>query len=53
MNTSLGDRDFVEKNMKSQGRVPMSYTPEEMASLMQRETARMAGIVKRSGAKMD
>jgi tripartite-type tricarboxylate transporter receptor subunit TctC len=53
VNTILGDRDFVEKNMTSQGMVPMTSTPQEMAALMQRETERMAGMVKRSGAKID
>jgi tripartite-type tricarboxylate transporter receptor subunit TctC len=53
VNAILGDRDFVEKNMTSQGMVPMIATPQEMAALMQRETERMAGMVKRSGAKVE
>jgi tripartite-type tricarboxylate transporter receptor subunit TctC len=53
VNAILGDRDFVEKNMTSQGMVPMITTSQEMAALMQRETERMAGMVKRSGAKID
>jgi tripartite-type tricarboxylate transporter receptor subunit TctC len=53
VNAILSEREFVEKNMTSQGMVPMIATPGEMAALMQRETERMAGMVKRSGAKVD
>jgi tripartite-type tricarboxylate transporter receptor subunit TctC len=53
VNTILADRDFVEKNMTSQGMVPMTATPEEMGALIRSETQRMVDIVKKSGAKVD
>ena len=53
VNAILADREFVEKNMTSQGMVPMISTPEEMAALIRNETVRMAGMVKRSGAKVE
>jgi tripartite-type tricarboxylate transporter receptor subunit TctC len=53
VNTILADREFVEKNMTSQGMVPMTSTPEEMAALISSETQRMVDIVKKSGAKVD
>ena len=53
VNTILADRDFVEKNMTSQGMAPMNSSPEQMATLIRSETERMAAIVKRSGAKVE
>jgi tripartite-type tricarboxylate transporter receptor subunit TctC len=53
INTILADRDFVEKNMTSQGMVPMASTPEQMGEFIKRETVRMAAIVKKSGAKVE
>ena len=53
VNQILGEREFVEKNMTSQGMVPMVSTPEQMGALMKSETERMAGMVKRSGAKVE
>lgn len=53
VNTILVDRDFVEKNMTSQGMAPMNSSPEQMAALIRSETERMAAIVKRSGAKVE
>lgn len=49
----LADREFVEKNMTSQGMVPMVSTPEQFAASIRKETARMADIVKKSGAKVE
>jgi tripartite-type tricarboxylate transporter receptor subunit TctC len=48
----LSDREFVEKNMTSQGMAPMQKTPEEFAALIASESERMARIVKLSGAKV-
>ena len=53
VNTILANRDFVEKNLSSQGMVPMSSTPEQMGALIKSETERMAAIVKKSGAKVE
>src|SRR3712207_3841445 len=53
VNQILADREFVEKNMTSQGMVPMVSTPEQFAALITKETERMAGMVKRSGAKVE
>jgi tripartite-type tricarboxylate transporter receptor subunit TctC len=53
VNGILKDSAFVEKNMTSQGMVPMVMSPEEMAALMRKETERMAGMVKASGAKVE
>ena len=49
----LADREFVEKNMTSQGMEPMASSPEQFAELIRKETARMASIVKQSGAKVE
>jgi len=49
----LADREFVEKNMTSQGMVPMASSPEQFAELIRKETARMRNIVKQSGAKAE
>lgn len=49
----LADREFVEKNMTSQGMVPMAMSPEQFAELIRKETARMRDIVKQSGAKVE
>ena len=49
----LADRDFVEKNMTSQGMAPMVMTPEQMGALIRSETQRMADIVRKSGAKVE
>ncbi len=53
VNAILAERDFVEKNMTSQGMAPMNSSPEQMAALIRSETERMAAIVKRSGAKVE
>jgi tripartite-type tricarboxylate transporter receptor subunit TctC len=49
----LADRDFVEKNMTSQGMVPMSGTPEQMNTMIKVDIERMVQMVKRSGAKVE
>ncbi|MEJ7931120.1 tripartite tricarboxylate transporter substrate binding protein [Ramlibacter sp. AN1015] len=53
VNTILADREFVEKNMTSQGMVPMTSTPQQMAALMRSELQRTADYVKKSGAKVE
>ena len=53
VNAILADKDFVEKNMTSQGMVPMSSTPEQMGALIRSETERMESFVKKSGAKVE
>lgn len=53
INTILGDRDFVEKSMASQGMLPMNSTPEEMSAMIRSEIDRMTAIVKKSGAKAE
>lgn len=49
----LADRDFVEKNMTSQGMVPMSGTPDQMNTMIKADIERMVQMVKRSGAKVE
>lgn len=49
----LADRDFVEKNMISQGMVPMIATPEQMNAMIKTDIDRMVQMVKRSGAKVE
>lgn len=53
VNSILGEKDFVEKNMTSQGMAPMIMSPEQMAALIRSETARTADYVKKSGAKVE
>jgi len=53
VNTILADRDFVEKNMTSQGMEPMGGSPDQMAALIRTETQRIAQYVKKSGAKVE
>ena len=53
VNGVLRDAAFVEKNMTSQGMVPMVMSPEQMGDLIRTETKRMGGMVKASGAKVD
>ncbi|HUQ76671.1 MAG TPA: tripartite tricarboxylate transporter substrate binding protein [Burkholderiales bacterium] len=53
VNGILRDAAFVEKNMTSQGMVPMAMTPEEMNALTRKETERMSVMVKASGAKVE
>lgn len=53
VNGILGDREFVEKNMTSQGMAPMPLSTEKFAELIRSETARMVSIVKQSGAKAE
>jgi tripartite-type tricarboxylate transporter receptor subunit TctC len=53
INTILADRDFVEKQMTSQGMSAMGGTPEQMSALMRTETVRTAEYVKKSGAKAE
>lgn len=53
INAILSNREFVEKNLISQGMDPMTATPEQMDALIKSETDRMAGIVKKSGAKVE
>ena len=52
VNSVLAEREFVEKNMTSQGMMPMALSPEQFAELIRKETARMRDIVKQSGAKV-
>lgn len=49
----LADRDFVEKNMTSQGMIPMSGSPEQMNAMIKTDIERMIQMVKRSGAKVE
>ena len=49
----LADREFVEKNMASQGMAPALASPDEFSAEIRKETARMKDIVKQSGAKVD
>lgn len=49
----LADREFVDKHLAPQGMVPMISTPEQFVQFMQSELARMAAIVKQSGAKVE
>lgn len=53
INTILADRDFVEKQMTSQGMSAMGGTPEQMSALMRTETVRTAEYLKKSGAKAE
>ena len=53
VNAILADRDFVDKNMTSQGMAPMSMTPEQMGALIRTETQRMVEIVRKSGARVE
>jgi tripartite-type tricarboxylate transporter receptor subunit TctC len=53
VNGILRDAAFVEKNMTSQGMVPMVMSPEQMSDLVGKETQRMTGMVKASGARVD
>jgi tripartite-type tricarboxylate transporter receptor subunit TctC len=53
VNSILRDAAFVEKNMTSQGMVPMIMSPQDMAALIRKETERMTGMVKASGAKVE
>jgi tripartite-type tricarboxylate transporter receptor subunit TctC len=53
VNAILRDAAFIEKNMTSQGMVPMPMTPEQFAELIKTETQRMTGMVKASGAKVE
>ena len=47
----LADREFVERNMASQGMAPALASPDEFAAEIRKETARMKDIVKQSGAR--
>jgi tripartite-type tricarboxylate transporter receptor subunit TctC len=49
----LADREFVEKNMVSQGMAPMQMTPEQIAKFIRSETERMARLVKLSGVRVE
>ena len=49
----LTDRDFVEKNMTSQGMLPMSGSPDQMDAMIKADIDRMVQMVKRSGAKVE
>jgi tripartite-type tricarboxylate transporter receptor subunit TctC len=53
VNTILADRDFVEKNMTSQGMAAMGGSPEQMGSLIRTETQRTAEYIKKSGAQVE
>ncbi|MFD0668778.1 Bug family tripartite tricarboxylate transporter substrate binding protein [Ramlibacter sp. MAHUQ-53] len=53
VNTILADKEFVEKNMTSQGMAPMVMSPEQMAALIRSETASTADYVKKSGARVE
>lgn len=51
--TILADPEFVEKNMTSQGMVPMNGTPEQMSAMIRSETQRTADYIRKSGAKVE
>ena len=53
VNAILKDPAFVEKNMASQGMVPLVMTPEQMNAFIKTETERMSVMVKASGAKVE
>jgi tripartite-type tricarboxylate transporter receptor subunit TctC len=53
VNAVLADKEFVEKNMASQGMAPMAQSPEQFADLIRKEIARMTNIVRESGAKAE
>ena len=53
VNTILADKDFVEKNMISQGMAPMTMSPEQMTALIRSETAKTSDYVRKSGAKVE
>jgi tripartite-type tricarboxylate transporter receptor subunit TctC len=53
VNAILKDPAFVEKNMTSQGMVPLVMSPEQFTGLIKTETDRMAVMVKASGAKVE
>lgn len=53
INAILADREFVEKNMTSQGMAPMGMSPDQMGALIRTETQRLGDIVKKSGAKVE
>jgi len=53
VNAILADREFVEKNMTSQGMAPMAMSPQQMGALIRQETQRMTDIVRKSGAKVE
>ena len=53
VNAILKDSAFVEKNMVSQGMVPLVMSPEQMNGLIKSETDRMSVMVKASGAKVE
>ena len=53
VNGILKDAAFVEKNMTSQGMVPMAMSPEDFTALIRKETERMSVMVKASGAKVE
>jgi tripartite-type tricarboxylate transporter receptor subunit TctC len=51
--TMLGNAEFVERQLSTQGMVPMNNTPEQVQALMKSEAERMGRIVKLSGARAD
>jgi tripartite-type tricarboxylate transporter receptor subunit TctC len=53
VNKILADREFVEKNMTSQGMVPLAMSPEAFGAFIATETDRMSSMVKNSGAKVE
>ena len=53
VNAILKDAAFIEKNMVSQGMVPLLMSPEQMNGLIKSETDRMSVMVKASGAKVE
>jgi tripartite-type tricarboxylate transporter receptor subunit TctC len=53
VNAILAERDFVEKNMTSQGMEPMIGNPDQMAAMIRSETQRIDQYVKKSGAKVE
>lgn len=53
VNAILKDADFVEKNFSAQGISPMISTPEQMTALMQKETATIAEMVRKTGARAE
>ena len=53
VNKILADRDFVEKNMTSQGMVPLPMSPAQFSAFMRKESERLSTMVKQSGARVE
>lgn len=53
VNAILAERDFVEKNMTSQGMAALGGTPDQMNQMIRSETVRIAEYIKKSGAQVE